>query len=391
MKCNVVRDLLPLYFDGMCSEETGKQLEEHLETCDSCRQMKQELEKEQEWAEEKEDWDKVIAPLKRVNKKLRKKNLTIVVCAFLFIVLLTITTLLTYGQVTKSGVSFEMIFEMGRMQRIGKEFAAGNIEPLYEVLDNGYEFQNEESCVLRLVYATLAEYDTDMQKVIGEKYKQYFAGKSLKFEGIECIEYTQAAVMGWNNALCVSLKFTAEDNMEYYITLYKMVDGSFLAEDYFGTPYIVYEGGGKDEATSSDSVETYHTEDTLFACLPNKLKDFDLAFMRHAIMLSGQRFMVGDTDLNAGELLCASMLSKQDLQDGTERMKEELNLLLAQRAQAGDFLTDVIWDVMEYDKSVHLYRYQMRLIFTNIDTLEEEIIVWDVYRVGDKFVYIGDI
>ena len=38
MKCEVVRDLLPLYVDGVVSEESRKMIEEHLEECDDCRE-----------------------------------------------------------------------------------------------------------------------------------------------------------------------------------------------------------------------------------------------------------------------------------------------------------------------------------------------------------------
>lgn len=35
--CNVIKDLLPLYYDHMCSEETKQIVEEHLKSCESCR------------------------------------------------------------------------------------------------------------------------------------------------------------------------------------------------------------------------------------------------------------------------------------------------------------------------------------------------------------------
>ena len=45
MKCEIIRDLLPVYTEGLCSLETKKEVEDHLETCEDCRreyiQMKQ--------------------------------------------------------------------------------------------------------------------------------------------------------------------------------------------------------------------------------------------------------------------------------------------------------------------------------------------------------------
>ena len=38
MKCSVVTDLIPLYVDDCCSEESSKLVQEHLESCESCRQ-----------------------------------------------------------------------------------------------------------------------------------------------------------------------------------------------------------------------------------------------------------------------------------------------------------------------------------------------------------------
>ncbi len=37
--CDVIRDLLPLYADGACSEKSGAMVEEHLRECPACRGM----------------------------------------------------------------------------------------------------------------------------------------------------------------------------------------------------------------------------------------------------------------------------------------------------------------------------------------------------------------
>jgi len=41
--CNVIVDLLPLYHDGVCSEESRQLIEEHFETCQECRRLCQKL------------------------------------------------------------------------------------------------------------------------------------------------------------------------------------------------------------------------------------------------------------------------------------------------------------------------------------------------------------
>ena len=49
MKCEIIRDLLPSYVDGLTSRESDRAIEEHLKGCRECREymdeMKQEVQK----------------------------------------------------------------------------------------------------------------------------------------------------------------------------------------------------------------------------------------------------------------------------------------------------------------------------------------------------------
>lgn len=37
MKCSLIRDLMPIYDNGSCSEETGSIIREHFNNCESCK------------------------------------------------------------------------------------------------------------------------------------------------------------------------------------------------------------------------------------------------------------------------------------------------------------------------------------------------------------------
>ena len=37
ISCDIIKDLLPLYHDGVCSEDSKNAVEEHLKHCESCR------------------------------------------------------------------------------------------------------------------------------------------------------------------------------------------------------------------------------------------------------------------------------------------------------------------------------------------------------------------
>lgn len=51
IECDVINDLLPLYYDRVCTRESRKLVEEHLEECPSCRAMLKELESDYPLAE----------------------------------------------------------------------------------------------------------------------------------------------------------------------------------------------------------------------------------------------------------------------------------------------------------------------------------------------------
>ena len=45
MECNIIKDLIPLYIDGCCSEESARLVREHTETCAACKHLIAEMKK----------------------------------------------------------------------------------------------------------------------------------------------------------------------------------------------------------------------------------------------------------------------------------------------------------------------------------------------------------
>lgn len=43
MNCNIVKDLIPLYIDGCCSEESKKVVEDHIRECDDCKKLLEDM------------------------------------------------------------------------------------------------------------------------------------------------------------------------------------------------------------------------------------------------------------------------------------------------------------------------------------------------------------
>lgn len=83
MKCEIIRDLLPLYIDGLTSKESNQEIEKHLKNCEGCQKYYQEMTGDIDnfsviTNEEIED----VNLIKKIKKKNRKKALGIFVGAF---------------------------------------------------------------------------------------------------------------------------------------------------------------------------------------------------------------------------------------------------------------------------------------------------------------------
>lgn len=69
-KCNVIKDLLPLYADEVCSEDSREMVEEHISTCKECRQELEDYRYNTGLPEVSAD-----VAMKKFKKKMSKKNL----------------------------------------------------------------------------------------------------------------------------------------------------------------------------------------------------------------------------------------------------------------------------------------------------------------------------
>lgn len=74
--CEVIKDLLPLYVDGVLSEDSRKLVEEHLQSCKECREYYDNLKDDDiEAKQEKAAGDK--AALKRIRRKINMRKLLV--------------------------------------------------------------------------------------------------------------------------------------------------------------------------------------------------------------------------------------------------------------------------------------------------------------------------
>ena len=87
--CEVIRDLLPLYADGLTSEASGQEIREHLEQCGECREMYQRMKKDVEGEGRSAKEEGQIDYL----KKVRRRNVRSVLAGAAAVFLLTVSVL----------------------------------------------------------------------------------------------------------------------------------------------------------------------------------------------------------------------------------------------------------------------------------------------------------
>ena len=80
-KCNIIRDILPLYVEDMVSADTSAFVEEHLEKCAECRAELEDMKKSNGLEKNNVSVEDEFMPLKAFKKKwYRQLNLIMTVC-----------------------------------------------------------------------------------------------------------------------------------------------------------------------------------------------------------------------------------------------------------------------------------------------------------------------
>lgn len=70
--CEIIKDLLPLYHDNVCSEDSRKLIEEHLSTCERCRDELKEIDLEIKAVKNTED----VKIMNNIAKKWKQDRLS---------------------------------------------------------------------------------------------------------------------------------------------------------------------------------------------------------------------------------------------------------------------------------------------------------------------------
>ena len=105
-ECDIVRDLLFSYNDGVLSETSKALVEEHLKTCETCNNVLEEIKLENETKKP----SKEIDIFKSIRKKITKRNIIILI-SLLFLLLVIIFNILVFRNYNEIASTMEIYLQ----------------------------------------------------------------------------------------------------------------------------------------------------------------------------------------------------------------------------------------------------------------------------------------
>ncbi len=203
MKCNIARDLIPLYDEGLCGEETARELEEHFTECEKCSALTKKI-----TPEPKLDYPD-IKPFRKISKKFIINRILIAALALTTAAVLFIIGVLTYGELNKESgyMSFSRIFMDIDVRKIGGLLEKGDIDGLSEYIYIDSDYSHILLNRLKTAYnEELTEQKCSVKSVTGGQFR---IGDEIWLDSQITLKYEKAGEM----TLCLVESDTSKYHM----------------------------------------------------------------------------------------------------------------------------------------------------------------------------------
>ena len=231
LNCKVIEDLIPLYCEGLCSDETRALVDAHIKDCDACRKLcKTTPQAALPEAETIPDEAKVF---QKVNRKMKKNRLVSYGLLILVALLLLLLARMSAAQLHRSKEdtfpSFESVFEQMHVRHLVKPIQNGDfseITPLLSSLRN----RNEDYAADH-TYQDACRTAADM---LNESYAAEYG--NLKLKSVKTLsgygDFGSAA--GYDPTfLQTSVSLIYENDRALFLYFIRSADGSYniMADD----------------------------------------------------------------------------------------------------------------------------------------------------------------
>ena len=151
-KCNIVKDLLPLYVEDVTSQDSNKIIEEHLKECEECKKHYEEL-KDGSFIEELKEEQVNEENTKKTMKTIKKK----IILGKLFFALISaivviITLFSTYSYMNNKIVPIQYDNNISVIERNGNIYAVLKNNTYINAKSKSVEITNEEGKTEKFLY-----------------------------------------------------------------------------------------------------------------------------------------------------------------------------------------------------------------------------------------------
>jgi len=131
LSCKVIEDILPMYYDNVCSEESAALVEEHLKDCPHCSHILSELRSGIATPEKNVD---DLKPLKKIQKSYKKMKRRWLI-AIITIVLLIPIAFLAWNEYSGQGVALSNLDELTCANSFMAALTKGDYEKAFSYWD----------------------------------------------------------------------------------------------------------------------------------------------------------------------------------------------------------------------------------------------------------------
>ena len=347
MKCDVIKDLLVLYAEDMCSDETKVMVEEHLENCEKCKKQlenykkKLEVEKKADTEPQKEN---ELKPMKKVKKKLFWGRAKIAILSVFIAIIFIIIGGLFYGQMSNNWLSFSAISDSIKIKHACQELVDGNTEPFMDVLahrmDDRYVIKGADE------FENIEAYWACIEEEVKASAEYYFSNRDITVKIIEVYQYPYA-----------EMEAADEDMMDIGIGFY---EGNNLIYDMFFVKvspqkFLVYEYPGNGKPGFVTRMLPYY-DINLDVCLQYVTKT------NYNQLMDGTYGTIG-----AGLLLC---ITTEGTEEEQEIYKENMRGSIEELWEEGWCFKEIMYAKDTYDKESDKWVYKVWFMMENVNDKE---------------------
>ena len=167
--CSIVKELIPLYAEGIVSVETKEFIDDHFQSCENCRKLLEALAKspdEQETNDNKKEkiWSEIAT---KEQKRKKKKYLTLSLASVILVTLVVLGFIFLSKPLQKiyyenQVTQYNFTFTEQTLAKTG--FTENDIHAASEAVNKFFEEHSDDRKLLRLVYDE--EETTDENKTV---------------------------------------------------------------------------------------------------------------------------------------------------------------------------------------------------------------------------------